>query len=295
MGGVRALRLSAESLSPSQLCSGIQMNYHTTLSYDAALDRLINGEQYRPFQHLLTKTSLMSARRAGALFEAIKEYGEAYDAHFGLSGPGARPYPTALAGIQLNEFPVEEHGRPCMISIPELFALDELSTAPPEYFELVNLVCIVGGRSLAHERVPSLRPQAMTNFAQELFRLIFCAHLCYDSVLSHGAGTCLIEDFVTALGWCTDFYFLTSVKGESERAIFSARCRDIVEGFSLIVRQADSPAAIVAGLDEAVQVYTPAGLGETQVSALIRNVAEATNPRRKQFAYIAEMVLSGGG
>ena len=272
------------------------MNYHTTLSYDAALDRLINGEQYRPFQHLLTKTSLMSARRAGALFEAIKEYGKAYDAHFGFGEPGARPYPTAFAAIQLNEFPVEEHGRPCMISIPELFALEELSTAPPEYFELVNLVCIVGGRSLAHEPVPSLSPQAMTSFAWELFRLIFCAHLCCNSVLSHGPGTCLVEDFVTAAGWCTDFYFLTSVKGESDRAIFSARCRDIVEGFSLIVRQADSPGAIVAGLDKAVQVYTPAGLVKTQISPLIRNLAKAANPgRRKELAYVAEIVLSGGG
>jgi hypothetical protein len=44
---------------------------------------LFNGEQYRPFQHLLTKTSLMSARRAGALIGAIEEYGKAYDAYFG--------------------------------------------------------------------------------------------------------------------------------------------------------------------------------------------------------------------
>jgi hypothetical protein len=271
------------------------MNYHTTLSYDPALDRLIDGEQYRPFQHLLTKTSLMSARRAGALFEAIKKYGEAYDAHFGLSGPGARPYPTAFAGIQLDEFPVEEHGRPCMISIPELFALEELSTAPPEYLELVNLVCIVGGRDIAHERVPSLSPQAMASFARELFRLIFCAHHCCDSALSHGLGTCLVEDFITAEGWCTDFYFLTSTRGESDQSIFSARSRDIVEGFSLILRQADSPNAIVAGLDKAIQVYAPARLGAIQVSVLIRNIAQATNPRRKELAYLAEMVLSGGG
>jgi len=183
-----------------------------------------------------------------------------------------------------------------MISIPELFALEELSIAPPEYLELVNLVCVIAGRSLAQEPVLRLDPQAMTGFARELFRLIFCAHRCCDSVLSPGPGTCLVEDFVTAAGWCTDFYFLTSVKGQSDRAIFSARCRDLVEGFSLIVRQADSPGAIVAGLDQAVQVYTPAGLVKTQIAPLIRNIAEAANPGpRKELAYVAEIVLSGGG
>jgi hypothetical protein len=69
-----------------------------------------------------------------------------------------------------------------------------------------------------------------------------------------------------------------------------------VEGFSLIVRQADSPGAIVAGLDQAVQVYTPAGLVKTQIAPLIRNIAEAANPGpRKELAYVAEIVLSGGG
>jgi hypothetical protein len=49
----------------------------------------------------------------------------------------------------------------------------------------------------------------------------------------------------------------------------------------------------VAGLEKAVQVYTPAGV-KTQIKPLLYNIAKATNPkRRKELTYVAEIVLSG--
>jgi len=216
-----------------------------------------------------------------------------YEASFGKRDPRQRPYPVPLAVIQINEFEVEEHGRPLMTSIPELFALEELSIAPPEFLELANLVCVISNRSLWDEEPPRLKPEEIHSFARELFRLLLCARRGCNAALSQGRGTCLSEKFITAAGACNNFYFLTSYEGRSHTAISAAQHRDVVDGFEIIIRRAESPTAIEAGITESLRSCTDGRDLGTAPRSLTRAVSNAVDHREPNLlAELATIAVS---
>jgi hypothetical protein len=247
------------------------MKYQTFLSYDQETDRLIDGEQFKRMKDRLIKSSLMPMNRAQQLIEDSRKFASAYENYFGND----EPYPITLFLFQLNEFQVNNSsGQQVPISIPELFSIDTLSMAPPDYFELGQLGCVVPGPGLTNQSKNSYSSEAIQSFAKQLFKLIKCAHRYCNSTLSSRSGSCLAPAYITTSGACSDFYFLTSLEKSSRELISRLIISDLEQGFSLIANLADKKSDVEAGLTEAITCYNDGQKLNDHSKELISNMPE---------------------
>src|SRR5262245_13414045 len=119
------------------------MRFRTQLSYDPGIDRLIGGDRFSDFRGRPVKSILLPLQRAERLHQNMQAFDSAYESEFESADEGGRPYPLALAVLEISEFPVEAHAEQVTVPVDDLFTADPLTIAPTEYRRLGQMITIV--------------------------------------------------------------------------------------------------------------------------------------------------------
>jgi hypothetical protein len=270
------------------------MKVECEVSYDAAQDRLVGGDFVReaPARGVWLRSFLMPETHARRLVERLEQLHTVFGAD--NTAGDHPPYPRALTIIAPGALPGAIDGRPQMVPLELAFATAQLRSAPAEYRQAVQLVCMVQEPTTLVERPPDTA-SGRRDLATNMFSVLRCAHRRLHLALSRGGGSSVDPAALSPAGHFQDLYFLVGPGDLPGAELRRSQQRDLTRALSLLITPGGDRDAVHSVLSDAVAAYWGTRSFPTALSLLIGQIASdvgAAPPQR--WAELGEAVLSGG-
>jgi hypothetical protein len=224
------------------------------LSYQPDVDRLIGADHLRETEGRITLSSLMSMRRAEALYSVLVRLAAATGAT--ADDPCV---PIAIAAYEVE--PIND-------------VIESFSDVPAEYSELAMLTTVISRYEPLGSPPMRLDPADAGQLAFRLFDTVRETHRL-PATLSRAGGCSLRPEVVTPTGHLTDAYFLTAGDELDAADLAELQVRDIANAVHLLTETVERTDRVLAAVISAgIDVYTG-----TPVAAAMAELVSAVADR----------------
>jgi hypothetical protein len=200
---------------------------------------------------------------------------------------------VTLAVIKPGNLPGAVDGRRQLVPLEQAFAGTSLRNAPIEYWDVVQLICVIASPTTLAERSPETL-SARQDLAASLFNLLGCAHRRLHLAMTRGAGSSIDEITVSPGGRLLDLYFLVGPGDVPGAELSNGQRQDIAAALKLIIHPFGQPDLIRKVLAQALCAYWRRSSLSPDVIAIVDRVAaDAGAPTPEAISDLTAAALSG--
>jgi hypothetical protein len=234
--------------------------------YDAEQDRLVGGDFDRQDNGHWARSTLLPRSRIDLLWTRLGWLDRIFREDNGVPPDGPVPYPQPLTAIAPGGLPGAIDGHPQLVPLDLVFLGTGLRSAPPEFRDVIQLVCVIEYPTSLAQRCPTTSAE-WTRFVTALFSVLGCLHRQLYLALTRRGGSSIGATSISPSGHLLDVYQLIGPGDLPGWELYGGQREDLRRGLALLPTSSD---ALLRNLliDALTHYWNAGGSPEAEVTRL---------------------------